>query len=252
MVIELAVAAAGAAGLAFLAGWLQARDTPVQGLDDIAQARRTEQAEAVVLAAGLPDRIGKVADLPALGRALAARHGAAATADLDAALADVPRLHDDAVRAAADAGRAAAVLHRAAGRPRQDRRALRARRTIHEGDVAVARLEALADRVRDREALLSGGRDRVVRALEEHEARYAALVAASEAEALRLTRPAGPGASGPLATAAERLRALRSEVDTPHPSLAGLDASLTALDGAMGLLERDVERARWEAGRRDG
>ena len=254
MVIELAVAAAGAAGLTFLAGWLQARDAPVQGLDAIAAAERAEREASVALAAGLPGRLDEVADLPALGRALVERHGTAATADLAAALAGVPGLREAAARAAADAARAAAVLARNGRRAPKGDRALRARRAVHEADVAVAALEALAGRLRDREALLSGGRDRVVRALAEHEARYAAIVAANETEVLRLTRPdAGPlAAPGPLGAADERLRALRAQVRAAHPALSDLDASLEALDEAMARLERDVERARWEAGRRSG
>jgi hypothetical protein len=217
----------------------------LEGLDEIEAAARADLEGSVGTAAGLAGRLERLDDLADRGRAILDGHASEATSDLAGPLADVPALREEAGRKAAEAVRSSRILGRARARPEPSRQVMRARRVVHDADVAVRRLEDLADRVADRARLLDGGRGRVARMIEEHEARYAAILAASETESLRLTRPAHPGASTPLGTAVERLRALRVQVDAPHPSLRDLEAGLAGLADAMSALERDVERARW-------
>ena len=229
-------------------------------------ARREVEA-AVALADGLPGRLERVGDPGAVAVALTGGgFPRECVEDLDEDVALLALLADDAARRAAKAELPAALLRRVTGRPLPGEQRLRdaAQRSIEGADAALTRLEAVAARLSDRQALLDGGRDEVLARLAQVEQRLAPLERAAADE--RLPEPAGPYSRAALAVfrrefgsrpapllaagaagRRELVDELRRAAADPRASYAALRAALARLEGRVDTLARDLELARQEA-----
>lgn len=233
------------------------------------QARREVEA-AVALADGLPGRLERVGDPGAVAVALTGGGFAReCVEDLDEDVALLALLADDAARRAAKAELPAALLRRVTGRPLPGEQRLRdaAKRSVEGADAALTRLEEVAARLNDRQALLDGGRDDVLARLDRVEQRLAPLERAAADERLpepdgaygpyaraalaRFRREFGSGAAPLLAAGAadrrELVDELRRAAADPRASYAALRGALARLERRVDGLARDLELARHEA-----